>query len=104
MQTNVTTKEQLGDAERTELQRAYIEKLNQQRDILKPAFELIEDKAHWKNPIDAWIKVSQFNLCAEACQYFTATELSATGEARRNNAGETEIRVKAAGYYGGPAN
>lgn len=61
---------------------------------LNEAFQKIQNAEHWKNPIDAWIHPNQFEVCAEACCYFTGSSLS-----RVQWAGEHAVRVMAPGYY-----
>jgi hypothetical protein len=73
-------------------------------DQLRAAFEFIQNKEHWKNPIDAWISPFMFDLCAEACVFYTTTALKKTGETRTNFYGNNEVRVKADGYYLSEAN
>jgi len=61
---------------------------------LTEAFEFIKNSEHWKNPIDAWIHPSKFDICAEACVYFTGSRLE-----RCQSAGSSALRVTAPGYY-----
>lgn len=58
--------------------------------------------ADWRAPIDTWIRLVQFDAYADACMFFTATELKPTGE-RKVDRGFSMIRVKAIGYRAGPA-
>lgn len=60
---------------------------------MKCAFELIEDKKHWKNPIDATIDESDFELCDYACIFFTGGCL----EVVENKDGK--LRVQSPGYF-----
>lgn len=77
---------------------------DEKREQLKAAFELIENKEHWKKAIDAWISPAMLTLCEEACVFFTGAVLKTTGEGRIDCYGNTEIRVTSVGYYGGPCN
>lgn len=65
---------------------------------LKEAFDLIKNKQHWKGRIKATIPDSQFDVCKEAVEFFTGTELKVT-ETLPNG----KIRVESVGYWGGPA-
>lgn len=61
---------------------------------LNEAFRLIQNAQHWKNPIDAWIHPSKFEICDEACCYFTGSRLR-----RAQSAGDSALRVTAPGYF-----
>jgi len=61
---------------------------------LNEAFKLIQNPEHWKLPIDAWIHPNMFEVCNEACVYFTGGPLY-----RRGTAGDAALRVTADGYY-----
>lgn len=61
---------------------------------LTEAFKLIQNAEHWKNPIDAWIHPEKFEVCNEACVYFTGSQLT-----RKQWASSSALRVTAPGYY-----
>ena len=61
---------------------------------LSEAFRGIQNPENWKLPIDAWIHPNQFEICNEACVYFTGSRLT-----RTQTAGDSAVRVVAAGYY-----
>lgn len=61
---------------------------------LDAAFKEIQNAEHWKNPIDAWIHPNRFDICNEACIYFTGSGLT-----RRARRGNHCVRVTAPGYY-----
>jgi hypothetical protein len=70
---------------------------------MKRAFELVQPATHWKDPINAYVKVEDMERAGveitdirDAVEFYTATEATFA----RNGAGYT---VKAAGYYAGPA-
>ena len=62
-------------------------------------FETVKPKKHWKDPIDATIKDEHFTAISDAVNYFTCTELERVGKPDSDG----NVRVKAAGYWGGPA-
>ena len=61
---------------------------------IEEAFGLIQPASHWKDPIDCWIHPSKFNICKEACMFFTGSILKQV-----QSMGDGAIRVKADGYY-----
>ena len=66
-------------------------------DDLEQAFSVIQDKEDWRAPIETWIRAKDFDLAAEACVYFTATNLSIL------DFRDGMVLVSAAGYRAGPA-
>jgi len=64
---------------------------------LSIAFDSVKNKDHWKNPIDAIINVTDMDIVSEAIIYFTATE------AEFGKPKDGKVRVRAIGYYMGPA-
>lgn len=65
---------------------------------LKAAFELVEDKRHWKNPINTVIEIDderQMRLIREAVIYFTGS----VPEFEKVNYGQNRYHVTAAGYF-----
>ncbi len=64
----------------------------------KTFFEMVEDKEHWKNPIDAVIAVTDFQAVADAVEFYTATKLWIA-----EDLGNGTYRVVADGYQAGPA-
>lgn len=69
------------------------------RDELCVAFEKVQDKKHWKNPIDTYCDVSDITILTEAIPYFTGT-VAEFGTPNKYG----KVRVKALGYYLGPCN
>lgn len=65
------------------------------------AFRLIENPVDWRAPIDALIEEKDYERCAEACVFFTATELEI--KSRISIGGRTMVNVTAVGYRNGPA-
>lgn len=61
---------------------------------LTQAFNEIQNPTNWKLPIDAWIHPNRFDICNEACAYFTGSRLR-----RSQWRGERAVRVVADGYY-----
>ena len=67
---------------------------------LSAAFDaLIEEDAHWKDPIGAVIAEDDYGSDAEAVKFFTATKLEITGRQHSRRL----VMVKAKGYRAGPA-
>lgn len=72
---------------------------------LRVAFEKVQNKEHWKNPIDAVIHKSEMDITANAIHFFTGTQ--AFFNTNRLTLAECEsgmVRVIADGYYLGPCN
>lgn len=69
---------------------------------IRAAFERVENPNHWKDPVDCIVRdtdQAERDLIAFAINFFTATEAS------WSRVGQTSVwRVRAAGYYAGPAN
>jgi hypothetical protein len=65
---------------------------------LRAAFEKVEDKTNWKNPIKAYIKPEEIEITKAAIEFFTATQ------ATFKNIDINKVWVEAPGYYNGPAN
>ena len=65
---------------------------------LDAAFREVQNPTHWKGPVDAIVGTSLVALYCEAVRYFTAT--SCTVEDLENG----NSRIRAAGYWAGPAN
>jgi len=61
---------------------------------MSDAFDLVQDKEHWKNPIDAVIPEEKRSIVEQAINYY------AGGGARFVPAGEGKLRVAAPGYWG----
>lgn len=68
------------------------------REELATAFQKVQDKAHWKNPIKSTCTKDELEVVAEAIIYFTATEASF------QPIGIDLFKVTAPGYWAGPAN
>lgn len=67
---------------------------------LDEAFRQVQDADHWKNPIDAVVDRSMWDVLAVAIPYFTGTDADhddVDGQPDR-------IRVFAPGYFAGPCN
>jgi hypothetical protein len=70
---------------------------------LKEAFEKVQNKEHWKNPIDAFIDPKDYDVTDDAIAFFTGTRINYAVTARVGpNRGK--IHIKADGYYAGPCN
>lgn len=61
-------------------------------------FKRVANKKDWKAPIDAIIRVDDFEAINDAVEFFTATTLRVD-----ENMGHGKVRVKAKGYRMGPA-
>jgi hypothetical protein len=80
-----------------------ITQLNHTRDQLKEAFEKVQNKEHWKNPIDAYIRKDEYDITNDAIAFFTGTRInSCVVEDGGPNRGK--LHIKAHGYYLGPCN
>jgi hypothetical protein len=64
---------------------------------LEEAFKKVQNKEHWKNPINAHIPTSELEITRAAILHFTATDMIVG----KTNNGLT--RVWAKGYRLGPA-
>jgi hypothetical protein len=69
------------------------------REQLEHAFKNVQDKKHWKNPINSCVRSEDVEITMEAIAFFTATEAT-LGE----NLGNGWYKISAPGYYLGPAN
>ena len=63
---------------------------------LHPAFEMVADRKHWKNPINALVEADDAKLAiiAAAVPFFTGSLAEITKGRKRGT-----FRVRAAGYY-----
>ena len=93
----VDLREQMAENER-KYQRERLEGLNAMREKLDAAFTALHGDNHWKDPIDTVIFRGEFDLMAQACDFFTATKLTIAEELD-----DERIRVTAIGYRAGPA-
>jgi hypothetical protein len=66
------------------------------REQLVQAFEKVQDKKHWKNPINSFCKEEEKEITNEAIIYFTGTE------AEFGKPINGVVSVTALGYYLGP--
>ena len=69
------------------------------------AFEKVQNKEHWKNPIDAVIHKSEMEITSDAIHFFTGTQ--AFFNSNNLTLAQCEagmVRVTAIGYYAGPCN
>lgn len=64
------------------------------RKQLEVAFNMIANHENWKNPIDAEIHPDSFDICNEACVFFTGSVLRVVGAAYPDMQ-----HVVADGYY-----
>jgi len=69
-------------------------------DELRAAFEVVQNKTHWKGEISAVIPAAMRAVVTAAIPFFTATD--ATFQTIENN--PNKLLVTAAGYWAGPAN
>lgn len=67
---------------------------------LRTAFEIVQNRSHWKGPIDALVFPDLREVVAAAVVHFTGT--SATFA--RSSANPSALRVTAPGYWAGPCN
>jgi hypothetical protein len=61
---------------------------------LREAFELIENKENWKNPISAVIDSMKFYLCDAAAEYFTGAGLKKVFQVS-----DSRVMISGPGYY-----
>ncbi len=73
------------------------------REQLKEAFEKVQNKEHWKNPIDAYIRKDEYDITNEAIIYFTGTAINYS-VLERGGPNMGKLHIKADGYYLGPCN
>lgn len=65
---------------------------------LEEAFKRVQNKEHWKNPIDALIDEKYLDITDKAIQFFTGTAI-------KSNVKEgNKLHIKADGYFLGPCN
>jgi len=76
---------------------------NHTREELKAAFEKVQNKEHWKNPIDAFIDPKEYGIIDDAISYFTGTRIN-YAVVERGGPNDGKIHIKADGYYLGPCN
>ncbi len=75
------------------------------REYLKGLFEKVQNKEHWKNPIDAFIDPKDFEDTDTAIAYFTGTRINyAVIELDSQSPNRGKVHIKADGYYLGPCN
>lgn len=76
---------------------------------LENAFKLVQNKEHWKNPINAYCTTDEAKPVAAAITYFTATIPTFNficildEDDGRFKAGDSILKVRADGYRKGPA-
>lgn len=69
---------------------------------LQAAFTKVQDKAHWKNPINTVVDATEnLHLIREAIIHFTATV--PTFDILKVTEEGTKVAVRAVGYQDGPA-
>ena len=71
--------------------------LGNNRDALKPYYDMLATKDDYLGPIDTYVKTSHIGIMRRACLFFTATPL------RIIERTEDGYRVQADGYRAGPA-
>ncbi len=64
---------------------------------LHEAFAMIEDKKHWKNPINTVVADHFLPIARAACMFYTVTDLDSTPDS------EGRVRITSIGYREGPA-
>lgn len=69
-------------------------------DQLNDAFTAVQDKDHWKNPIDAVVDRSQIEVLTRSIPYHTGTFASFEDVEGQ----PFKVRVTADGYFAGPCN
>lgn len=67
-------------------------------DQLKTAFERVQNRDHWKGPIDCIIPSSDIIITAAAIEFYTATKADIA-----QVDGTKSVRITAPGYWAGPA-
>ena len=76
-------------------------------DAIKVAFEKVEDKTDWKNPIQALVPVDQLLITIIAIEHYTAAGVQVrTGTTEYSSDGNNGISmfwVESVGYRMGPA-
>jgi len=83
--------------------------LNYTHNDLEIAFNLVKNKTHWKDPINALIEPKDIPSVDAAIRYFTATEPKFTCVGRVASNSDSKncftyfVHVEAAGYRAGPA-
>lgn len=86
-----------------------LEEIIDESQELKKYFELVQNKEHWKNPIDSYCTASELNKVYEAIRFFTGTEPTFNyvgpifGNENRFKKGDLIFKVRADGYRLGPA-
>ena len=78
---------------------------------LEAAWALIEPAGDWRAPIVATIDAADFERCAQACEFYTATTLQVVERKPARSCGAVDVVgefperlvVAAAGYRQGPA-
>jgi hypothetical protein len=80
--------------------------MNYTQEQLEAAFQKVQNKEHWKNPINAYIKKDEQAITYAAIVHFTATEPNfyRTDSNPINGEESDFVRVLAKGYRLGPAN
>lgn len=76
---------------------------NHTREELKAAFEKVQNKEHWKNPIDAFISPDDYEVTDEAIAFFTGTRINSC-VVISGGPNKGKWHIKADGYYLGPCN
>lgn len=77
--------------------------------ILDRAFNMVEDKEHWKNPIDKsiWVReedVEVGSVILRSITFFTATHGTCWVADRNEERKLIKLHFTAPGYWAGPAN
>lgn len=70
---------------------------------LRVVFEKVQDKTHWKNPIDAFIDAKDFEVTDSAIQFFTGTRIH-SAVLVKSGTNNGKYHIKADGYFLGPCN
>lgn len=70
------------------------------QDALSAAFNAVQDKTHWKNPVNAIVDRDQIEILTRAIPWFTGTEAAFSDV----DGDPDKVVVTAPGYFAGPCN
>ena len=71
------------------------------RKQLENAFYKVQNLSDWKAPIDTTIQLKDYELCASAVEFYSATPLTIVK--LKSFKGDVTLQVAAIGYRSGPA-
>lgn len=105
------TQDQIKEAKRTEYLRGIASSAPERKvlrdkarhDILKAAFEQVENKSDWKNPINALVEVDQYDTIGvgvymDAIEFFTGCKAQMFIHDTNEDRTKTTFRIVAEGY------